>query len=243
MRKFLALLRKELGAVFMAPLGYVTIAVFVAITNWLFLTAIHAQAGRFVQLEALFCISVLVCLPILVTVICMRLFAEEKRSGTIETLLTTSVGDWTVVLSKYFGAMIFVTIGLVSTLAGLPFLVAEAPGIASLDAAALLGGGIMLLLVAMCCTSIGVLVSLFARNQIVAAICCFGAICVPLMIKPVLQTVPFVRQAVLDRFSAEMHVLQYTGGILVLPPAVFYLTVTMLMLFVAVRVLESRRWI
>lgn len=243
MRKFLALLRKELGAVFFAPLGYITIAVFTSASNWTFFSAVQAQTGGSVQLEALFFISVLVWIPVLITVICMRLFAEEKRSGTIETLLTTSVGDWTVVLAKYFGSMIFVAVGLACTLVGLVVLVAEAPGIEALDLAALMGGGIMLMLIAMCCTSIGVLVSLLTKNQIVAAIGCFWAICVPFMIKPFMQAVPFVRQSMLDRFSVERHVLQYSGGILHIPPAVFYVTVTILMLFIAVRILESRRWV
>ncbi len=243
MRKFMALFRRELASVFWSPLGYVTVAVFMSATGWTFLQAVQAQVGGSLQLEALLAISILVWLPVLITVICMRLFAEEKRSGTIETLLTTSVGDGTVVLAKYCGAMFFVLVGLGGAMASLPMLVYLAPNIEAVDVAALLGGGAMLVLVAMCCTAIGVLVSLLTRNQIVAAICCFWAICVPLMVKPLLATVPFVRQEVLDRLSVEQHVLQYTGGILQVPPVVLYLTVTVLMLFTAVRVLESRRWI
>jgi len=63
------------------------------------------------------------------------------------------------------------------------------------------------------------------------------------MIKPVLQAVPLVRQEALDRLSVEQHILQYTGGILQAPPAILYLTVTAFLLFTAVRVLESRRWL
>jgi len=243
MRKFMALFRRELAAVFLSPMGYVTVAVFMSATGWTFLQAVQAQIGGALQLEALLAISVLVWMPVLITVICMRLFAEEKRSGTIETLLTTAVGDATVVLAKYCGAMVFVLVGLAGALASLPLFVAQAPDIDSVDVAALLGTGGILALVAMCCTAIGVLVSLLTRNQIVAAIGCFWAICVPLMLKPLMQAVPFVRQDVLDRLSVEQHVLQYAGGILQAPPAVLYLTVTALMLFAAVRVLESRRWI
>ncbi len=243
MRKFMALFRKELGAVFLSPLGYVTVAVYMSATGWTFLQAVQAQVGSRMQLEALHAISVLIWMPVLITVICMRLFAEEKRVGTIETLLTTSVPDVTVVLAKYCGAMAFVLVGLGGALASLPLLVMQAPGIEVVDGAALLGASIMLVLVAMCCTSIGVLVSLLTRNQIVAAICCFWAICVPLMIKPLMQAFPYVRQEVLDRLSVEQHILLYTGGILQAPPAVLYLTITVLMLFSAVRILESRRWI
>ena len=195
------------------------------------------------QLEAMHAIAVLIWLPVLITVVCMRLFAEEKRVGTIETLLTTSVRDVTVVMAKYCGAMAFVLIGLAGAWVSLPLLVMQAPSVEAIDVGAAVGAGIMLVLVALCCTSIGVLVSLLTRNQIVAAISCFWAICVPLMIKPLMQALPYVRQEVLDRLSVEQHILLYSGGILQAPPAVLYLTITGLMLFAAVRVLESRRWI
>lgn len=243
MRKFMALFRKELGAAFLSPLGYVTVAVYMSATGWTFLQTVQAQEGTRMQLEALHAISVLIWMPVLITVICMRLFAEEKRLGTIETLLTTAVRDVTVVLAKYCGAMAFVLIGLIGAWVSLPFLVMQAPEVASVDTGALLGAAIILVLVAMCCTSIGVFVSMLTRNQIVAAIGCFWAICVPLMLQPLMQAIPYVRQEVLDRLSVEQHILLYTGGILQAPPAVFYVTVTAFMLFASVRVLESRRWI
>jgi len=239
----MALFGKELGSAFLSPLGYVTVAVFMSATGWTFLQAVQAQEGSRMQLETMHAISVLIWMPVFITVICMRLFAEEKRVGTIETLLTTSVRDVTVVLAKYFGAMAFVLIGLGAAWASLPLLVLHAPDVEAVDGGALLGAGIILVLVALCCTSIGVLVSMLTRNQIVAAISCFWAICVPLMITPLMQTLPYVRQEVLDRLSVEQHILLYTGGILQAPPAVFYLTITAFMLFAAVRVLESRRWI
>lgn len=243
MRKFMALFRRELAAVFLTSVGYVTVALFMSVTGWTFLHAVRTQSGGGIQVEALWVISVLFWLPVLITVICMRLFAEEKRSGTIETLMTTAVEDRTVVLAKFWGAMVFVVTGLLAAVVSLFALAYVAPGVEAVDLPALCGGVLILMLVAMCCTSIGVLVSLLTRNQIVAAIGCFWAIYLPLMVRPLLQTIPFVRQDVLDRLSVERHVLQYTGGILHLPPAVLYVSLTALMLFTAVRVLESRRWI
>jgi len=141
MRKFMALFRRELAGVFLAPLGYVTVAIFMSATGWTFLQAAQAQVGGSLQLEALHAIALLFWMPVLITVVCMRLFAEEKRAGTIETLLTTAVGDATVVLAKYCGAMFFVLVGLAGGLGSLPLLVWMAPGIESVDLSALLGGG------------------------------------------------------------------------------------------------------
>jgi len=77
----------------------------------------------------------------------------------------------------------------------------------------------------------------------VAAICCFWAIFAPFMIQPLMRTVPLFRQATIERFSLERHVTLFISGTLSLQPAVLYLSIAVLMLFTAVRVLESRRWL
>lgn len=243
MRRFNAIFKRELLAMFMSPVGYVTMAVYMSATAWTLLQSVKARTGEEASLEALVSVSLMLWLPVLVTVVCMRLFAEEKRSGTLETLLTVAVGEWSVVLAKYCGALMFVVLTLVLS-GSVVFVVAEmSPGLGALDLAAMFGGGLILLLVAAACTSIGVLVSLLTRNQIVAAISCFWAICMPFMLKPLLGTIPLLRYETLNTFSIEEHVLAYAGGRLLLSPAVFYLSLTLWMLYAAVRILESRRWL
>ncbi len=243
MRSFWAILHKELGMLLLSPVGYVTAAIFLSASGWTFLHTARVQSGTTVQLESLQMVSVLVWLPVLITVVCMRLFSEEKRSGTIETLLTSPVRDVEVVLGKYFGALGYVLLVMLPSLSGIWLLARMAPGIEDVDGMAMLGGGLILLLITMCCTAIGLLVSLLTRNQIVAAICCFWAIWLPFMVKPLVQAIPFVRQSTLERLSVEEHVLQYTSGMIQLPLAVLYLSITAFLLFAAVRILESRRWL
>ena len=243
MRSFRAIVRKELGMLLLSPVGYITAAIFWSASGWTFLHTARVQSGTTVQLEALQMVSVLVWLPVLITVVCMRLFSEEKRSGTIETLLTSPVKDVEVVLGKYCGALIYVILATIPAVSGIWLLARAAPGIEGVDPVAMLGGGLILVLITMSCTAIGLLVSLLTRNQIVAAICCFWAIWLPFMVKPLVQAVPFVRHQTLERLSVEEHVLQYTGGMIQLPLAVMYVSVTAFLLFAAVRILESRRWL
>jgi ABC-2 type transport system permease protein len=243
MRSFLTLLRRELSAVYLSPVAYVTMALFTSAACWTFLATVKAQTGRSVYPEQLLFVSVLIWMPFLITVICMRLFAEEKRSGTIETLMTTAVGETAVVLAKYAGALIFGGVTIAPSIGALYVLAAMSPGIEGVDVYAVVGGCTILALVAICCTAVGVLVSLLTRNQIVAAICCFWAIFAPFMVQPFMRAVPLFRQATIERFSLEQHVSLFVSGTLSLQPAVLYLSVAVLMLFTAVRVLESRRWL
>jgi len=243
MRSFLTLLRRELSSVFLSPVAYVSMALFTSAGVWTFLATINAQTGRSVYPEQLLFVSVLIWMPFLITVICMRLFAEEKRAGTIETLMTTAVGETSVVLAKYVGALIFEWITIAPSISALYIVAAASPGIQSVDGYAVIGGCTILALVSICCTAVGVLVSLLTRNQIVAAICCFWAIFTPFMVQPFMRAVPLFRHETIERFSLERHVTLFVSGTLSLQPAVWYLSITALMLFTAVRVLESRRWL
>lgn len=243
MRSFMTLLRRELSSVFLSPVAYVTIALFTSAANWTFLATVNAQTGQSVYPEQLLFVSVLIWMPFLITVISMRLFAEEKRSGTIETLMTIAIGETTVVISKYIGALIFGWITIAPAVGSIFVFCSACPGIPSVDIHAVMGGCAILALVSIACTAIGVLVSLLTRNQIVAAICCFWAIFAPFMVQPFMRAIPLFRHATIERFSLERHVSLFVSGTLGLQPAVLYLSIAVLMLFTAVRVLESRRWL
>lgn len=243
MRSFWILLRRELASVFLSPIAYITTALFMSASVWTFLATVQAQIGRQAYPEALFFISVLVWMPFLITVICMRLFAEEKRSGTLETLMTTAVGEVSVVIAKYVGALLFCWLAIAPSFAALYVLAAISPGIEGVDGGSMVGGTVFLGLISICCTAIGVLMSLFTRNQIVAAICCFWAIFVPFMVQPLMRAVPLFKVETVERFSLEQYVTLFTSGTLSLEAAVLYSSVAVLMLFTAVRVLEARRWL
>jgi len=243
MRSFLILLRRELSSVFLSPVAYITTAVFMSASVWTFLAAVKAQTGRQAYPETLFFVSVLIWLPFLITVICMRLFAEEKRSGTMEMLMTTAVGEVPIMAAKYVGALLFCWLAVAPSFLALYVLAAASPGIDRVDGGAVAGGCAILILISVCCTAIGVLVSLLTRNQIVAAICCFWAIFAPFMVQSLMRAVPYLGMETVERYSLEQHVTLFVSGTLSLQTAALYLSVAALMLFTATRVLEARRWL
>ncbi len=243
MRKLAAILRRELAALFFSPVAYVTVVVFTAVSAWTFLQVVKEHIGEEEPLVTLLLVSILIWVPILITVICMRLFAEEKRSGTIETLMTAPVTELEVVFGKYFSALLFAVVSMVPAVANIYWLSLISPSIESVDIYALIGGCVILLLIIACCVSIGLVVSLLTRNQIVAAISCIAAICFPLFMKPLAVAIPIIPDSVVDYISIESHIIGFASGNLSLQVAVLYLSVAVLMLFASVRILESRRWL
>ncbi len=243
MLKFLAIFKREFSSMFLSPVAYVTAVVFVAASAWTFIQAVQVNSGENESLVMIMMISVMIWVPILVTVVCMRLFAEEKRSGTLETLMTVAVSERCVVLGKYFSALLFVWLVLVPAVAVIYWLAYISPGIESVDHYGVAGGAVMFALVTICCVAIGLLVSLLTRNQIVAAICCFAAICTPFFLKSLVGTLPVFGDRVVEYISLETQLLGFSAGSLSLQVVVLYLSVAVLMLFTAVRILESRRWL
>jgi ABC-2 type transport system permease protein len=242
LRTLLILWRRELTASFLSPVAYVTMSTYLFVAGWTFLQAVEANSGQQEMPETLLFVSVFFWLPLFVTSITMRLFAEEKRSGTIESLMTAPITDLQVVLGKFLGAFCFLVFAAVPAM-GIAYLLQWlSPGITSMDGGCMLGGLLIFLAISGFCIAIGLLASLLTRNQIVAAIACFVAICAPFLIRSAGASLPFGSDRVLEYLSADTHIVDFSRGSIDTRPLVLYLSGTCFLLFTAVKVLESRRW-
>jgi len=244
-RKGFTIWRRELGSGFLSPVAYVIMALFLAVSGWVFLQLAEGNSGTDESLISLLVrVIVFLWLPVLATVVTMRTFAEEKQRETIETLLTAPVTEAEVVLGKYAGALSFLLLATLPALGGFFLLVRVSPGLAraGVDWGALGGGLLFLLLMAATCASVGILMSLFARNQVVAAMSCFSAILVPLIVGQALGATASAPAWVADAVSAEVHLKAFCRGLIDSRAVVFYVSVTVFLLFLSVRVLEVRRW-
>jgi ABC-2 type transport system permease protein len=243
MMNFLRVWRRELAACFLSPVAYVTMVVFLIMTGWTFWDMVASHEGRNVLLPALLLKSVmLLWLPVVVAVIAMRLFAEEKRSGTIETLLTAPVSETQIVLGKYAGAYTFLMMVVAPTIGFVYIFKWLSPGIDRLDTGALLGGIVILLLVSAVCMAIGLFMSLLTKNQIVAFVCCLCGIVLPFLAGWLVSLLPFGPERLVEHLSAMNHIRDFTRGSIDARPVVLYVSVTIYILFVSIRILESRRW-
>src|SRR5205814_5314342 len=179
MRKFYALLSREVRSYFHSPIAYIVLIFFLLISGVDFYFQISFMNQRQVQYtvqeaffnSVFFWFAFVLIFPLLT----MRLFAEEFKLGTIEPLMTAPVRDWQVMLAKFFGALVFYVILWPPTL--LYFWVFQAithqPAANSIGA--YLGAYLMLLLLGMFYLSVGCLASVLTKNQIVAAIISFCA--------------------------------------------------------------------
>ena len=246
MNHVIALTSRELKSFWYSPLAYVVGALFLLLQGWVFwlLVAVLNDprvdpawtiSQFFFGGTFFFWFSVLIIAPLLT----MRTFSEEKRTGTIEFLLTAPVTDTQVVLSKFLGAWIayillwaFTVVFFLVMRAFAPF--DWGPVITGYLGTWLLGGALI---------AIGVFASSLTRNQVIAAVISFVALLLlfsvgilDIFIKDP-ETSKFIRYlAIMD------HLRDFSKGIIDTRPVVFYVCLASVCLFLTGRVISSPRW-
>lgn len=246
MRRFLLLCRREWAACFLSPIAYGLMAFFLVVMGfsfWLLADLLAAGSAETVMSELFgsifFWLAVLVVVPILT----MRVFAEEKRSGTFEVLMTSPVGVAEVVLAKFFGALGVYVVMWLPTLAYVVLLRALVADGTPPDLRIVSTGYLGALLIGMFFISIGVFTSACTRNQVVAAIASFALTCCLFLagFLPYLSRQPVVQQ-VGAYASPVVHLMDLSRGVIDTRALAFYVINTALMLFLTVRAVEAGRW-
>lgn len=184
-------------------------------------------------------------LPVVIPLITMRLFAEERKLGTLESLLTTSVRVPELVLSKFAGALVFYMVLWLPILvyAYIQSRLCPAEGIAFPDAGALRAGGLGVVLVGGLYVSVGLFMSSLTSNQIVAAISGFALLfgsTLGMAIMAYSSTTSSIR-IVGQYLSSFAHMMDFSRGIVDSRTIVLYLSYTALFLFTSVKAVEARR--
>jgi ABC-2 type transport system permease protein len=249
-----ALMKKELRLYFTTPVAYGVVFCFLLITGYFFYSifafytmasmqaAMNPQMARDMNvtdsvLRPLFS-NMSVILLLLMPLVTMRLFAEERRSGTIELLLTYPVRDGAVLLGKYFAALVLYASMLLLTLLY--------PGIvgyfARVEWGPLLTGYIGLLLMGATFIAVGIAVSSFFENQIMAGTVTFVTLLMFWVIGWSAEAAGGIWKTVLSQLSIIEHYDSFSKGILDTKDVIYYLNFTILALFIGLKSLEARRW-
>jgi ABC-2 type transport system permease protein len=235
---------REIEALYFTPMAYIVLTVVLLINGLTFWTSLEGSRGRidiavrdFLGQSVLFWFVILLVPPLLT----MRLFAEERRTGTIEMLMTAPVTDLAVVLAKFTGALFFFVtlwgpsllyVAIVKSYGALP------------DRGALIASYLGIFLVGSLLTALGCLTSALTDNQIVAAICAVTlnlAIFFAPMLSQVIEWKP-LRHALDEIWFLRHFGDSFSKGIVDSGHLVFYLGMTALLLFLTVRVVEARKW-
>ncbi len=219
MRETWILAKRELRSYFDSPTAYVVMSVFLLFTGWFFTSTLFLENTA--SLRSLFDLVPFVFL-FFVPAVTMTAFAEERRSGTLELLLTFPVRDWQVIAGKLIAVMTLLMAGLSLTF----FYAITIASLGDLDAGATFGGYFGLFLLGMATASIGLFASSLTRNQIVSFIVSFGIIFVLYMVDKVGPFVPGWMAAFLEYIGTDFHYRNLLRGVIDTRDVVYYITLT-----------------
>ena len=227
--------QKELRSYFNSPVAYIVLTIFIFITGFFFTSSLFLMGQA--SMRPLFSLVPVVFL-FFVPAITMRLLAEEKRSGSIELLVTLPTRDWEIVMGKFLAAWLLIVAALALTLI-FTFTVST---LGDLDGGETAAGYLGLVLLGAAFAAIGTWSSSLTRNQIVAFIISLVLIAALSMIDELLPILPLSMAPVLQFLSVSYHFENISRGVLDTRDLLFYFSLTFLMLYLAHNTLESRKW-
>jgi ABC-2 type transport system permease protein len=251
LRNILAIAGKEIRSYFMSPIAYIVIGFYALLFGyffWVMLTLFERQSMQMMQFGGNMNINQMLIAPVFMNaevvllfvlpLITMRTYAEEKRSGTIELLLTSPVTDWQIILGKFLGALALFAAMLAVTLVhvGILFMFGtpEWKPIATGYLGLLLMGGSFL--------SLGLFISSLTRNQIVAGMITFSVFLLLWVINWVSTFVGPTAQTVLNYLSITEHFDDFAKGIIDTKHVVYCLSFIAMGLFLTMKSVDSERW-
>lgn len=254
MKGLYAIFRKETANFFVSPIAYAVIASFLLISGFFFwanvsfMSLVSLQAANNPMIAERINLTDVVIRPLVqnmsivllfvMPLLTMRLFSEEKKSGTIELLLTYPVTDLAVLFGKFLASALLLLIMLAGTF---PFL-ALLFGLGNPDPGTLLSGYLGLLLMGAAFMAMGIFISSLTENQIVAAAVSFGSALLFWILSWSSTLSGETVGAVLRQLSILEHLESFNKGILALSDLSFFVLFIAFFLFLTLRSLETNRW-
>jgi ABC-2 type transport system permease protein len=256
MSNILAIAQKELKNYFATPIGYVLVGFFILLFGWFFYTMLWYFERQSMQMASMGMMgeaptmnineqlirpafmNVSVILLLTMPLITMRLYSEEKRSGTIELLLTSPLTDFQIVMGKFLGSMALYTIMLAVTLIHVALLYA----FGNPEWRPIATGYLGLLLMGGCFLSLGLFISSLTKNQIVAAMATFAVFLMLWVVNWISTFVGPTTQTVLQYISLTEHFDDFAKGIIDTKHVIYYLSFMAFGLFLTAKSVDSERW-
>jgi len=248
MSNVLAVAHKELKSYFASPIAYIVLGFFALMYGFFFYSLLlyfdrqGMQGGPAVnvneQLIRPVFLNATVIFLFVLPMVTMRTYAEEKRSGTMELLLTAPLTDLQIILGKFLGAMgLFVSMLALSLVhMGVVFWKGNPevmPVVTTYLGLILMGG---------CFVSLGLLISSLTKNQIVAGMATFGVFLMLWVINWIASFAGPTMQAVLNYLSITDHLDDFTKGIIDTKHVVYYVSFITFGLFLTARSVDTERW-
>jgi ABC-2 type transport system permease protein len=252
MGNILAIANKELRSYFASPIAYIVLGFFTFLFGWFYVTILSyfvqasMQMNQFgpqsmninQQMIRLLLQNVTVLLLLVLPMITMRTYSEEKRSGTIELLLTSPLTDFQIIMGKFLGALALYATMLLITLIhiGLLYYYGGRPEWKPI-VAAYLG----LLLMGGCFISAGLFISSLTKNQIVAVMATFAVFLFLWVINWIGSFYPQV-EPITSYLSIIEHFDDFAKGVIDTTHVIYYVSFMTFGLFLTAKSVDSERW-
>jgi len=231
-----AVYKRELHSYFTTPIGYVFMAVFLAVAGFLYsITTLQSQTSDVSGYFQILLFAYIVVIPLLT----MKSFAEERRTRTEQLLLTAPISLAGMVLAKFFAAftMFFGTL-LISSLYYIPLAM-----YGDVNWARVFGSMFAMMLIGMTFIAIGIFISSLTENQFTASLGTIGILLSFIIIAMVNSLIDsYAVRLVLSWISIYSRYSYFTYGIFDFGAVVYYISICVVFLFLTVRVFEKRRW-
>jgi len=248
-RNFLIILQKELRAFFVSPLAYVIMALVMIMNGLSFRLSLESMVGKVSQQGLLyltfnsfwFWMVFFLVFPL----ITMRLFAEEKKMGTMETLLTAPVSIISVVMAKFTATLIFYCVLWIPSMFNFMIFEAVTDSPAAYTPGAFFGTYLILFLIGLLNISLGCFASSLTNNQVIAGVLAFCFVVMHFFMGFLHIFSTKMSQEVMDRvyyFSSFEHLKLFSQGLVDTRPVIYYVSLAGLFLTFTYYVIESRRW-
>jgi ABC-2 type transport system permease protein len=252
-RNVLAIAEKELRSYFASPIAYILIGLFSLLFGWFFyvyLMAFVQQSEQMMQfgggagtnvnqmmIRGLFQNTAVIILFVM-PMITMRTYSEEKRSGTVELLLTSPITDLEIIIGKFIGALALYAAMLLVTMLYMLILFK----IGNPEWRPIVAGYLGLLLMGGCFLSAGLFISSLTKNQIVAGFLTFATFLMLWIINWLGESSGPTTRDVLNYLSITEHFDDFAKGIIDSKHVVYYLSFITFGLFLTAKSVDSERW-
>lgn len=233
----MAIFKRELRSYFSTSIGYIFVGIFLALSGALFSSTTLQQREN--SDSSFYFTLMLFAFVVILPLLTMKLFSEERKLRTEQLLLTSPISLWSMVFAKFLAAYaIFAITFLVSCL---NFIILFNYG--SPEVAIILGNIISILLVGAAFIAIGVFVSALTENQLIAAFGTMAILLVLLLLGVASSYVNFTPiRLVINWLSIFTRYTPFTYGEFSFSAVVYYASITFVFLFLTVRIFEKRRW-
>ncbi len=251
MSNILAIANKELRSYFASPIAYIVLGFFALLYGWFYVTILNYFVQQSMQMNQfgpqsmninqhlirLLLQNMTVLLLFVLPMITMRTYAEEKRSGTIELLLTSPLTDFQIIMGKFLGALALYAVMLLITMIhiGVLFLYGRP------EIKPILTAYLGLLLMGGCFISVGLFISSLTKNQIVAVMATFAVFLFLWVINWIGSLWPTL-EPLTSYLSVIDHFDDFSKGVIDTSHVIYYLSFMTFGLFLTAKSVDSERW-